>query len=142
MKLEQLVDKISTLRLKMWPESDTLNIVEFDHLVATLTEELGELRQSVRSYLGRPYSPEKAAYRSHLVEELGDTLVPIVSISRQLDISFVEALDFAHNKLNDRYEKKCRIESLIKQDEKPVGKFSAELHQPLKYDLEDPINNQ
>jgi NTP pyrophosphatase (non-canonical NTP hydrolase) len=131
--IESQIDQINKIRLQMWPESAKLNIDEFDHLLATLVEEAGELRQAIRSFLGRPYSPEKVAFRTHLVEELGDILVPVVALSNQLKIPISEALEFAIEKLTNRLKKK-------QENPEPIMKFDAMKHQPLKYDLEDPIN--
>jgi NTP pyrophosphatase (non-canonical NTP hydrolase) len=143
MLLEKQIDRISDIRLQMWPESKLLNIDQFDHLLAVLTEESGELRGAIRSFLGRTFSPEKEAFRSHLVEELGDVLVPIIAMSKQLEIPISEALDSAFDKLTSRLEKKkeeIRLAYILKKDADLPLKYIKD-HQPLRYDVADEINN-
>ena len=127
----------------MWPNSAIFNINELDHLIGTLIEETGEYRQACRSFLGRPFSPEKVASKEHMVEELGDILVPVIALSNQSGISFEEALEVAYQKLRKRLENKRekeRLDHIAKTDETSVLKFNPMDHQPFKYDVEDEIN--
>jgi len=120
MTLQKQIKTINDLRSKMWPASALFNIEEFDHLLATLIEEAGELRQAVRSFFGRPFSPEKSAERKHIIEELGDVLVPVIALSNQMEIPFEEALDAAIKKLNNRLLKKQesdRLDAMLKRDQ-------------------------
>jgi NTP pyrophosphatase (non-canonical NTP hydrolase) len=167
MTLEQKINEISEIRLEMWPESANFNILEFDHLIATLFEEAIEFRQAARSYLGRPFNPEKTDTKEHMVEELGDILVPVIAMANQTEISLHAALNCAKRKLLGRLEKNKeeeRIKHIMMTDAKYAPpydatktyqpgmdnaptynhqmKFRAEDHQPIKYDLDDPINVQ
>lgn len=105
--LEEQIERISKLRMIMWPpEESALNITEIDHLIATLTEELGEFRGAVRSFLGRPYSPEKTATKADMIKELGDMLVPIIGLANHSNITIQEALASAEVKLTFRAQLK------------------------------------
>jgi NTP pyrophosphatase (non-canonical NTP hydrolase) len=117
--LENIIKRVSDLRLTMWPESDDFNIMEADHLFGTLLEEAGEFRGAMRSFLGRPFCPEKKASKEHMIEELGDILVPIVALSHMTGISFSEALQFAETKLTIRKHNKdndLRLQHIMEKD--------------------------
>jgi NTP pyrophosphatase (non-canonical NTP hydrolase) len=105
--LEEQIQHISELRLKMWPpDKSDLNITEIDHLLGTLVEEAGEFRGAVRSFLGRPFNPEKKATREDMIEELGDILVPVIGMAAHTDITLEEALASVEAKLEKRANKK------------------------------------
>jgi NTP pyrophosphatase (non-canonical NTP hydrolase) len=139
MILQDQIKAVNNIRLKMWPSSALFNIVEFDHLLATLIEEAGELRQVVRSFFGRPFSPEKSTSRKHMIEELGDVLVPIIALSNQMEIPFEEALDAAIVKLNSRLIRKQECDRLDATFNKLGGTgkesiFDFNEHQPFQWD--------
>ena len=117
--LETKIDAIAKLRLTMWPDNDEFNMVQVDHDFGVLMEEAGELRGAIRDFIGRPYKPEQKGNREHIVEELGDTLVPIIALSNMLDITFSEALDAALYKLlarKTKFDEERRIQHIIKTD--------------------------
>ena len=117
--LELQITRLSDLRLTMWPESSEFNMVQVDHNFGTLLEEAGELRSAIRSFIGRPFSPEKKGSREHMVEELGDTLIPIIALSHMTGISFAEALQAAQTKLSIRKHNRdndLRLQHIMEKD--------------------------
>src|ERR1035437_8182218 len=117
--LELKIRQISDLRLTMWPESSEFNMVQVDHNFGTLLEEAGEFRSAIRSFIGRPFSPEKKASREHMIEELGDTLVPIIALSHMTGIPFDEALQAAKRKLfmrKNNFDNDLRIKRIMEKD--------------------------
>jgi NTP pyrophosphatase (non-canonical NTP hydrolase) len=135
MDLNEQIKKIIDIRKAMWPV--TYDMDEVDHLVATIAEELGELRGEIRSFLGRPYSPEKKSSENLITEELGDVLVPIIALANYMDITLSEALRAAIDKLQKRLDKFNKDNGVVEKI-KPL-KFQND-HQPFKYDIGDAIN--
>lgn len=82
---------------RKYPTKDTL-----DHLVAQITEEMGELRGAIRSYLGRPFSPEKKASFVDVTEEFGDVLGTLLVLGDSFSIRSDEALRLAIEKMQKR----------------------------------------
>jgi len=146
MTLENKIEKIHKLNCEMFPENSMLSSDAIRRLVAQACEELGEIHGAARSYFGRPYSPEKTATLDHITEEVGDAATMILLIGHLFCIPLEKSLDMVIEKLEDLQLKKkeCkRIEAIMRQDAKgyePLLKFDASEHQPLKYDLDDPIN--
>jgi NTP pyrophosphatase (non-canonical NTP hydrolase) len=96
-----------------------MNMEQIDHLLGTLLEEAGEFRSAIRSFIGRPFSPEKKGSREHMVEEFGDTLIPLVALSHMTGISFAEALQAAQTKLTIRKHNKdndLRLQHIMEKD--------------------------
>jgi len=96
-------------------------------------EELGEIHGAMRSYFGRPYSPEKTATLDHIAEEIGDCATMILLVGHLFCIPLEKSLDMVIDKLEGR---KCMR---INPTPEPEMEYSTE-HQPFKYDLEDNIN--
>jgi NTP pyrophosphatase (non-canonical NTP hydrolase) len=103
--LNDLIETVAELRRQMWPTAAKMNMVDVDHMFATLLEEAGEFRGAIKSFLGRPFSPEKTATRKDMVDELGDALVPLIALANIAGITFEEALGSAIIKLTKRRDK-------------------------------------
>lgn len=96
---QKLIDLRLELGYEMWPARRTPNSETLDHLVGQIVEEIGEFRGAVRSFMGRPYSPEKTATIEDMTEEFGDILGTLLLLGNTFQIDYDDALAIAVAKL-------------------------------------------
>lgn len=169
MSLQDKVDKINQLNCEMWPENSVLSMDAIRRLVAQTVEELGETHSAARSYFGREYSPEKNATVDHVSEEVGDTLSTVMVIGHLFGRSIDDSLDRVIAKLEKRKAKRDEETQIVEPtpgvkvtvrkgeitnvtvtslagvhceycEGQPLKYLND--HQPLKYDVDDPINQK
>jgi NTP pyrophosphatase (non-canonical NTP hydrolase) len=150
MTLERKIDYINQLNMDLFPQNSMLSLTAIKNLIGQAVEELGETHGAVRSYFGREHSPEKTATVDHVSEEAGDCISMLLVILALFGRDLNDSLDRVIPKLEEfkrKRQEEERIKHIMTRDERnkpvPVGsalKYKADLHQPFKYDVEDPIN--
>ena len=92
MKSKNLIEE--SIKLQLEAKAIGLDWIELDKIIDKIREETDELDEALES-----------KDREHIIEEFGDLLFSIISLSRHLDINMDDLINSANQKFKDRLSK-------------------------------------